>query len=235
MRRTYTRFLHAGLRFRCNICGARLRSFVPHGIPPEPNFLCPLCRSKPPHRLAAVFFDTHPELFFRGGLLLHVAPEPGLGQKLAERARESGMTYRCGGITGVGDQYVDLLSLPFDTDSISLVYCCHVLNALQEDTAAMREIHRVLHPEGVALLQVPAFYQGATTLETNGLEDRMAAFGDEGIYRCYTNADYEARLRVAGFEVRAFRASDVADDLVQRYQLKREILHVCRKRNETGT
>jgi len=129
----------------------------------------------------------------------------------------------------VGDRHIDLLDLPFADSSVSLVYCCHVLNSLQDDRAAMREVFRVLHPEGLAILQVPAFHQGVTTLETNSAQERMATFGDDGIYRCYTNDDYEARLRSTGFEVRAFRASDVAPGLVEYHQLKREVLHLCRK------
>jgi SAM-dependent methyltransferase len=176
-----------------------------------------------------VYFDSHPELFVKDGLMLHIAPEHGLGRKLSAQARQSGMRYRDGGITGIGEKHIDLLDLPMDDASVTLVYCCHVLNSLQDDRVAMNEVFRVLHPDGVAILQVPAFHQGSTTVETHGLAERMSTFGDEGIYRCYTNDDYEARLRAAGFQVKAFRADDVGDDLVQRFQLKREVLHLCRK------
>jgi SAM-dependent methyltransferase len=171
----------------------------------------------------------HPQLFTQGGILLHVAPEHGLSRKLANNARSAGMCYRHGDLSGCGETYLDLLDLPIATDSITLVYCCHVLNAMADDVRAMREVYRVLHPEGLAILQVPAFYEGATTLETNSADDRMAIFGDGGIYRCYTNDDYETRLRSVGFEVQAFRASDVADELVHYHQLKREVVHLCRK------
>jgi len=206
-----------------------LRSFLSYGAPVESNFLCPVCRSKPPHRLAAIYFDTHHEILLRGGTFLHVAPEAGLGIKLTLLARDAGMTYRAGGITGEGDRYIDLLSLPFADSSVVLIYCCHVLNCLQDDRAAMREVYRVLHPDGLAILQVPAFHAGDTTLETNSLEERIAEFSDDGIYRCYTNEDYEGRLRSVGFEVRAFRAGEVAAGPVERYQLKREVMHLCRR------
>jgi hypothetical protein len=203
LRTAYTRLRYAGRKYRCNICGAGLSGFLPHGIPPALNYLCPLCYSKPPHRLAAVYLDSHPELFVEDGLMLHVAPEFGLGRTLSAQARRFGMRYRAGGISGVGDTYIDLLNLPFENSSVGLVYCCHVLNS----------------------------HQGLTTLESHNAAERMDTFGDDGIYRCYTNEDYEARLRAAGFAVKAFRADDVADNLVQRYQLKREVLHLCRKRD----
>jgi SAM-dependent methyltransferase len=228
LRAAYTRIAHAGWHRRCNICGARLRGFLAHGIPPEPDFLCPLCRSKPPHRLSSTYFDQHPELFRRGGILLHVAPEPGLGRKLREAASRHAMTYRCGSITGNGHSFIDLRHLPFDAGTVDLVYCCHVLNAMSEDRQAMAELRRVLAPGGVALLQVPAFGTGPNTVETSGAAERMQEFGDEGIYRRYTNADYRARLEAAGFAVEEFRAESLPGPDRERHQLKQEHVHVCR-------
>ena len=228
IRRAWTRLRHFGWRRRCNICGAMLRSFLAHGIPPEPDFLCPLCRSKPPHRLAAIYFDRHPELFLRDGLLVHVAPEPGLGRWLRPRAQEHGMRYLAGGISGTGDAYLDLRRLPFADGKVDLVYCCHVLNSMDEDREAMRELRRVLSPRGVAILQVPAFEAGPITVETSGLEDRLRVFGDEGISRRYTNDDFMARLRTAGFAVLEYRADSLLPAERARLQLKLEHLHVCR-------
>lgn len=229
LRGVYTRARHAGWRHRCNVCGAALHRFLTHGIPPEPNFLCPVCRSKPPHRLCAFLYERRPQLFVDGGLLLHIAPEPGLGARLAGMARRHGMHYRSGDIRGVGEARLDILDLPLTDGSVHLFYCCHVLNALQDDRAAMREVFRVLHPDGVAILQVPAFHTGATTLETHGADERRAVFGDDGIYRIYTDADYRARLAATGFEVSVFSHDDLPASLVQRCQLKREFLHLCRK------
>lgn len=174
------------------------------------------------------YFSSNPSLFAAAGMLVHIAPEPELGPRLARIAKRSGMTYRGGGINGKGDSHLDLLSLPFADGSIPLMYCCHVLNSLQDDRAAMREVRRVMRPQGLALLQVPAFHDGATTLETDGLDERMSVFGDAGIFRCYTPEDYLRRLRESGFEVDVFRADALPTELVQRLALKREVLHVCR-------
>jgi SAM-dependent methyltransferase len=161
---------------------------------------------------------------------VHLAPEAELGKVLRRRALEAGMSYRAGGITDRGDDHLDVLHLPFADDSVDLLYCCHVLNSLQDDAKAMREVERVLRPDGVALLQVPAFHEGVTTLETHSYEERMAVFGDEGIFRCYTDDDYVARLEMAGFAVFRHCARDLPVETVRRCSLKREVLHVCRKR-----
>jgi hypothetical protein len=93
----------------------------------------------------------------------------------------------------------------------------------------MKETYRVLHSLGTAVLQVPAYYGGMSTLETNGREDRLAKFNDEGIFRCYTPGDYIKRLQQIGYVVECFRAADLPSNVVARYGLKAEVLHVCRK------
>lgn len=174
-------------------------------------------------------FEQHPHWFKAGGLLVHVAPEPELMKRLSAKSKTCGMTYRCGGITGQGEFYLDLLNLPFKDGTVDLLYCCHVLNSLQDDRKAMKEVFRVMSPTGIALLQVPAFFQGATTLETNSLAERMTTFNDEGIFRCYTDADYIARLQSVGFHVRHLLAAELPPDLVKKHQLKREVVHACCK------
>lgn len=226
IRRAWDRLRHRGTDYFCPICSSPLREFQPWSG--APNFRCPVCISKPPHRLAHRYFQLHPELFTADEMLVHIAPEPEL--RLAHGAfRQTGMQYRSGDLSGSGDEKLDVRNLPFADQSVRLLYCCHVLNMIQEDRQAMSEIFRIMQPQGVALLQVPAYYRGERTLEPRTREERKAAFHDEDIQRCYTDADYVSRLNDAGFRVEHFRATDQADELVRQLQLKEEVLHVCRR------
>lgn len=227
MRRVWDRLRYGGTTYFCPVCASHLREF--HSWGDATQFRCPVCTSKPPHRLAYLYFQSHPALFVERELLVHIAPEPELRVWLKARCRQTGMRYRSGGLYGVGDEQLDLRQLPFADQSVRLFYCCHVLNAMPEDRPAMAEIHRVLHPEGVAIIQVPAFYHGETTLETPTREERLAAFHDDAIYRCYTDADYVSRLNNAGFVVEHFRAFEQGAEPVRQMQLKEEVLHVCRR------
>jgi len=51
----------------------------------------------------------------------------------------------------------DLAGLPIAAGSVEVVLAFDVLEHLADDAGAVREIHRVLRPGGVALLNVPAF------------------------------------------------------------------------------
>ncbi len=229
LRRQWLKLLSAGTTANCCCCGSWLREFIPHGKPPEPDFLCPICRSKPPHRLSALLLEQHSEWFRYGGLVVHVAPEDELMKQLSAKARVAGMTYRSGGITGQGEFYLDLLNLPFEAKSVDLLFCCHVLNMVQDDLAAMKEVFRVLKDDGVALLQVPAFYEGPGSLESSSPEESLLLFNDSLMSRRYSDCDYVARLESVGFCVQHLRAKDFSDEKIQRHQLKGEVLHACSK------
>lgn len=51
----------------------------------------------------------------------------------------------------------DLASLPIASGSLDVVLAFDVIEHLDDDVAAAREIHRVLKPGGIAILNVPAF------------------------------------------------------------------------------
>ena len=193
-----------------------MQCFLPHAASKETCFHCPVCHSKPPHRLASVYFASHLQWFQRGGRLVHIAPEPELGKELRRLARRHGVEYRCGSIVGSGDKYLDLLNLPFADGSSRVDLLLSRAEWSQDDRRAMREVFRVLHPLGTAILQVPAFYGGQATLETNSREERIAAFNDDGIFRCYTPDDYIARLERAGFVVECYRAVELPSAVVAR-------------------
>lgn len=48
-----------------------------------------------------------------------------------------------------------VLDLPFDSDSVGLVVCQEVLEHVSHPFLAMKEIHRVIKPGGVAFVQLP--------------------------------------------------------------------------------
>jgi SAM-dependent methyltransferase len=229
IRRQWTRVAHFGWKRQCPVCGGRLARFAPHGDPVEFEAVCPLCGSKAPHRLAYLFFRARRHLFERGKQFLHVAPERELGRRLSEWCRAAGMGYRRGDVTGQGAEHLDLRNTGLPSGSVDLMYCCHVFNMIDDDRTALRETCRILHPAGLAVLQVPAFCTAATTVEASTPGERLTRFRDERMFRCYTEADFVARLEAAGFTVETFRATDCPPEQIERHQLKSELLHVCRK------
>jgi SAM-dependent methyltransferase len=227
-RRSLQQLCHFGLSRQCPICGSWLRGFLRHGG--EEEVLCPVCFSKAPHRLSCLYFQRNVKVFTNGGVILHIAPEPGLERRFRKWAADHRMSYRKGDIKGIGEEQLDICRLPFPDGSIDVIYCCHVLNAVREDRRAIGELFRVLATHGTALLQVPCFYRGPTSKETADTdEDRQRSFNDSSIFRVYTEADYRSRLERAGFVVEQFLADKCPSTIGKRFGLSHEGVHVCRR------
>jgi SAM-dependent methyltransferase len=90
---------------------------------------------------------------------------------------------------------MDITDIQYPKDTFDVIYCSHVLEHVVDDRKAMREFHRVLRPDGWALLLVPITVE--KTFEDPSVtdpEERLSVFGQEDHVRCY-GPDYVERLR----------------------------------------
>jgi hypothetical protein len=188
--------------YECPLCERRLRGFLPGGPSARPNAKCPVCGSLERHRAAWVYLRQHAEWLQPGGApvrLLHLAPEGPLENRF--RA-VSHVDYTSADLEpGRAMVAMDLTDIDAPDGQYDVIYCSHVLEHIPDDAAAMREMHRVLKPGGVAYIQVPL--RGAATYEDASITTpggRKEAFGQEDHVRVY-GADIQKRLEAAGFAV----------------------------------
>ncbi|PQJ96441.1 class I SAM-dependent methyltransferase [Chromatium okenii] len=69
---------------------------------------------------------------------------------------------------------VDMLNIPFDEASFTLLIANHVMEIVSDDAQALREIHRVLKPGGFAILQTPFSARLDNTWEDAGIDSDEA-------------------------------------------------------------
>jgi len=103
---------------------------------------------------------------------------------------------------------MDITDIQFKDGVCDAIYCSHVLEHVVEDRRAMREFHRVLKPDGWAILLVPITAE--KTFEDPSVRDprqRLRLFGQEDHVRRY-GLDYVDRLKEAGFSVRVVKPVD---------------------------
>ncbi|HCW09218.1 MAG TPA: SAM-dependent methyltransferase [Cytophagales bacterium] len=191
---------YLGNKVECPICNHRYKKFLPYGrIKTRENALCPNCLSLERHRLMFLYLKNETN-FFAGKLkVLHVAPEPCFLKKFEEQHGDGYITADIE--SPLAKVKMDLLQIPFDENYFDVVLCNHVLEHVADDIKAMSEIHRVLKPNGWAILQIPFFAPvPEKTFEDNSITDkrqREKIFGQSDHVRKY-GLDYTQRIAQSG-------------------------------------
>jgi methyltransferase type 11 len=127
-----------------------------------------------------------------------------------------------------------LCALPFEDECFDVIFCNHVLEHIQDDTQAMKELYRVMKKGGWGIFQVPQDYHRAITFEDNTITDpkeRTRIFGQYDHVRVY-GLDYFDKLRSIGFEVEELQyASHFTAEEIERYRIvAEEIIPLCKKK-----
>lgn len=241
---------YAGHNVECPLCGLTFDRFAPTGVLKR-NFwksahgrnllgkdfiavaqkMCPNCHSSERHRLQYLFLRDRMKILDMSGFsLLDVAPDGVMKAKLFSQLKGEYIsiditTARCPTIV------MDLTQMAFSDKCFNVIICYHVLEHIRDDRKAMRELFRVLKPNGWAILQVPIWAE--TTVEdphvpTNQYEK---LYGHRGHVRRY-GMDYADRLREVGFQVTLdYFARQLSSGERERFGIDpAEILFFCRRK-----
>ncbi|MCD8073002.1 MAG: methyltransferase domain-containing protein [Alistipes sp.] len=240
-RRTLQRVVHlvtplaalfyAGSRYRCPVCGHGVRKMLPYGYSTiRGNALCPSCLSLERHRLMWVYLKRETGFFRSCPLTLHIAPERCFLKKFE---KELGELYITGDLESpLAKVKFDVQDIPFGDDTFQVVFCNHILEHVEDDRRAMRELYRIMKPGGWGIFLSPVVRHLAQTREDPSLdtpEKRYLAYGQGDHMREY-GEDYPERLREAGFEVEAIEyARTLPPQEVDHYLLGDDTIYLVRK------
>jgi SAM-dependent methyltransferase len=226
-------FFYRGNNVECPISSKTYRKFLPYGrIHPRENALCPDSQSLERHRLMWLYLKEKTDFFTAPHQLLHIAPESCF---MAKFEAMPNLEYITADIESpLAKVKMDVHHIPFPDNRFSVVFCNHVMEHVEDDLKALKEIYRVLKPNGWAIIQSPINESLETTYEDASITSpaaREKAFGQADHVRMF-GKDYPQRLRKAGFEV-------IEDDYVkqlspekqQRYALPvYETIYLCVKK-----
>lgn len=221
-----------GERYTDPIDGKSFKRFLPYGYGKQrPNVLSPSTLSLERHRLMWLYLKNDSGFFDKPLKVLHMAPEQcflSLFKKMKNLDYTTADLY-----SPIVDVKADILNLPFKNDEFDVVFCNHVLEHIEDDQKAMKELFRVMKPGGMGIFQVPQELSRETTYEDATItkaEDKALHFGQYDHVRIY-GRDYFNRLRKVGFQVEEVDYSlKLSPELLEKYCLaKGEILPVCFK------
>ncbi len=225
-------FLH-GNNVTCPIINRSYRKFLPYGrINPRDNALCPDSLSLERHRLIWLFLHDRTDFFERPMQFLHIAPEQCFMRPFQKMHGDGYITADIE--SPLAKVKMDIHDIPFGANTFDAVMCNHVLEHVDDDIQAMKEVLRVLKPGGWAIMQVPFFSPvPEKTWGDPSITDpaeREKVFGQDDHVRRY-GKDYADRLRQAGFEVtEEHYAEELGEEAIKKYALPpREVIYFMRK------
>lgn len=226
--------IYKGKNVQCTVCEKSFKKFLPYGYgnKTSENRLCPYCLSLERHRLLWLYLNTKTNLFSDSLKVLHIAPEqPFL--KFFKQAKN--LNYITADLESpIADVHTDIRDMKiFEENSFDVLICNHVLEHIDDDRKAMRELLRIMKPGAWAVLQVPVNYDLENTYEDNSITDkkeRERIFGQYDHVRIY-GRDYADRLRKVGFYVKEddFIKSFTKDQIEKHRFDPSELIYVCTK------
>jgi len=196
---------YRGNNCECNICHSKLKKFekLENG-----NLLCPVCGSLPRSRR---LFKILNENYLKPGFsVLDFSPSRALFRNLKNR---KDIEYFPTDYEDefLADYHFDITNIDAESGKFDLVMCYHVLEHIEDDASAMRELYRVLKTGGTALIQTP-FKSGEIyeDFDIRAPEERVKHFGQDDHVRIYSVQGLAERLQNAGFEneIKVFEKDD---------------------------
>lgn len=243
MRQQREKRIYQGSDVTCPVCGSSFGSFAPYRPSNRPNARCVQCGALERHRMQVLYLTEKTDLFAAGSpmKLLHFAPEKPLYDIIVRYDHidytRCDLSPRSADFRDIPDvQKADLTRLAFPDNCFDVILCNHVLEHIDDDRLAMKELYRVMAPGGWGIFQVPIRRRNEKTYEDFSITSasgRKKAFGQHDHVRVY-GRDYPERLAGAGFTViQDDFARTIPEADQRRFGINpREVVYLCKKNKQ---
>ena len=199
------------------------------------TYSCEKCGASDRERLYAHWIDgefSHSKSN-RGQSVIHFAPEENLSRYLRSKIFID-KYITCDLYMEHVDIKANIENLPISNESFDFFICSHVLEHVDNDSVALKELYRITKTGGRGILMVPIVMGIEKTLEdTNPMlseHDRWRYFGQDDHMRLYAHNDYVKKITDAGFSVLQLGEQSFEDKLFLRLGLKSSsILYIANK------
>lgn len=228
----------------CPVCNHEIRFYLPFGKPRmRSNAECPACHCLKRQRLLWRFLNANWRSLTGSDVgeegkkvrILHFAPDASLQNKFANM---EGVEYYP---VDIDPNYplpivntVDMQSIPYSDEYFDLIIAVHVIQNVEDEKKALKEVRRVLKLSGSAIINSPIDHNLEKTIDEryDTPELREKNYEKEYYQRRY-GVDYGERLRLMGGyrEVSRFKAEELNTPEEMEYYalLSQEEIYVCKK------
>jgi SAM-dependent methyltransferase len=186
------------------------------------------------HRLLWLYIERETTLLQGYPTLLHIAPEVALKRQFEQHyGKEHADNYLTADLESpLAKLHFDVQDIPLEDESMDVVICNHILEHVEDDRKALRELHRILRKGGWGVVLVPQDYKREMTFEDNSItspEERARIFGQYDHRRIY-GRDYAERVRECGFEVEEIEYENtLSEEEIEQYSTAKERLYIVHR------
>ncbi len=230
-----TSVFYRGTTYTCNVCNKSFRKFKSKGaVRIRKNAKCPYCSSLERTRLLLFYLQNETNIFTQKKSLLHFAPEEGLYRLFKQTPT---LHYVNGDINAnYADEQIDITRIPYPDASFDYIICSHVLGYIPDELLAVKEMFRVLKPDGIALILTLVNKNAPSTYESpdvHTVKERLQHYTEPDVLRLHGTDIYD-RIAKGGFIVEQIDyVSTFSEEIQRRYSLgngERETIFKCTKR-----
>ncbi|MGK0186373.1 MAG: hypothetical protein ACI9R3_002156 [Verrucomicrobiales bacterium] len=211
------------LRYYCNVCETEVPRFVhlSNELAITWSSACPNCDSRKRHRGLSLLYKRIFAEFPKGFKLLHFAPEPILFPLI--EASECDYKTTDFFLEDVDYPGEDVQKLTYADGLFDCVLSNHVVEHVEDDASAFKEMHRILAPGGIVVITIPGNWRRQETVTFSDLSHN-GHFRDYGL-------DVVEKLEGSFQEVEVVDLYDEAGNEAERLSInpKHDIAFVCRK------
>lgn len=188
----YLKFI--GNKYNCNICNSGLRSFVEI----KNDRLCPRCGSL--QRTRRLWQIIESEFLNKEQSILDFSPSRNIYRLMKKQFNY----YISSDLSGdfISDVAYNIKDIDCNDEKFDLIICYHILEHIDDDYKAMKELLRVLKKEGYCIIQTP--YKEGEIYENTSItspKEREKHFGQSDHVRIYSIYGLKNRLENVGFQV----------------------------------
>ena len=232
------------LPYECPCCGIKLRSFI-EGMDykafsdfydvklfdgAKQDVVCPVCSSLPRHRILAKWCEANKDKLV-SSKILYFAPERGMTTWLkANKIRYTTADLFAWDV----DLKLDIQATGLPDGAYDVVICNHVLEHVGSYMTALKEIRRILSPDGMLICSFPV------SLDIDTVDEDPDAVSEEQRLRRYGQSDHvrlfgrksDELIKSAGYDVSVIKGEDYPKNIAPvvgpgAYDIN--ILFVCKK------
>lgn len=195
--RSFHSLFYIGHNHECNVCLKKLRSFI---TLKNDDLLCPSCGSLSRNRRLWKQLNDYGHI---KGNILHFSPSRSLYRNLK---KDKNISYFSTDFENefLADYKFDITDINQESSKFDTIICYHILEHIEDDLKAMKELYRVLKPKGTIFIQTP--FKEGDIYENNSIitpEERTMNFGQHDHVRIYSIKGLKSRLEHTGFKVKA--------------------------------